>query len=148
MRWPGPGPGPGTRVIRTMVGRKNQGMDQERGDGEGQEAKEGKGEVAVEGKGQQGKAKSAARRPTRWTRSVERDTVMRYALKNKDKYDKRKAKVERLNARAAVALMLEGPAQGEKRNMDYKALDVWPCNSPTQQQCAGGFSSASCLFCG
>ena len=39
---------------------------------------------------------------------------MCYASKNKEKYDKRKAKVERLNTRAAVPLMLEGPAQGEK----------------------------------
>ena len=58
---------------------------------------------------------------------------MRYALKKKDKYDARKAKAERLNVRAAVALMLEGPAQGEKRKVDYKAREVWPCNSPTQK---------------
>ena len=37
------------------------------------------------------------------------------------KSDKRKPNVERLNARAAVALMLEGPAQGEKRKVEYKA---------------------------
>ena len=56
---------------------------------------------------------------------------MRDALKNKGKYDKRKAKVERLNVRAAIVTILEGPAQGEKRKVDYKALEVWPCNSPT-----------------
>ena len=38
------------------------------------------------------------------------DTVMRDALQNNDKYDKGKAKVERLNVRAAVATILEGPA--------------------------------------
>ncbi len=50
------------------------------------------------------------------------DTAMCDDLKNKDKYDKRKAKVERLNVRAAVVTILEGPAEGEKRNVDYKAL--------------------------
>ena len=40
------------------------------------------------------------------------DTVVRYSQKNKDKYDKRKAKVERLNLHVAVVTMLEGPAQG------------------------------------
>ena len=56
---------------------------------------------------------------------------MRYpqkTKKKKDKYDKRKANVERLNTRAAVALMLEGPAQSEKRKVEYKALDVWTSN--------------------
>ena len=38
-------------------------------------------------------------------------TVMRYALKNRGKYDKRKAKVERLNVRAAVVTFFEGPAK-------------------------------------
>ena len=67
--------------------------------------------------------------------------VMRDTLKNKDKYDKRKAKVERLNVRAAVVTMLEGPAQGEKRNVNYKALEVWPCNSPTKSICRRCFLS-------
>ena len=59
---------------------------------------------------------------------------MRDDLKNKGKYDKRKAKVKRLNVRAAVATSLESPAQGEKRKVDYKALEVWPCSSPTQHK--------------
>ena len=73
------------------------------------------------------------------------DTVMRDDLKNKDKYDKRKAKVEHLSVRAAVVTILEGPAQGEKRKVEYKALEVCPCNSPTKQQLAGGASLASIL---
>jgi len=51
------------------------------------------------------------------------DTVMCYAAKQKDKYDRRKAKVERLNAHQAVITMLEGLAQGEKRKVDYKWLE-------------------------
>ena len=43
------------------------------------------------------------------------------ALKNKDKYDKRKAKVERLTVRQAVVTILDGPARGEKSKVDYKA---------------------------
>ena len=107
----------------------NQGMDQEREDGEGQEAKEGNGEVVAEGKGQQGKAERpaalAVAAPYKMDKGgnhmVVGGTVIRYALNNKEKYDKRKAKVERLNTRAAVVLMLEGPAQGEKRKVDYNA---------------------------
>ena len=67
---------------------------------------------------------------------------MCYALKNKEKCDKRKAKVERLNARAAAALMLEGPAQGEKRKMEYKALEVWTSN---KNKLTHGASSALLL---
>ena len=63
---------------------------------------------------------------------VVEDTVMCDALQNKDKYDKRKAKVERLNVRAVVVTFLEGPAPSEKRKAEYKALKFWPCNSPTQ----------------
>ena len=51
-------------------------------------------------------------RPGRWTRtgapSWWGDTVMCYATKQKDKYDKRKAKVERLNTSQAVITMHEG----------------------------------------
>ena len=61
------------------------------------------------------------------------DTIMRVDLKDKDKYDKRKANVERLNVRAAVVTILEGPAQGEKRKVNYKALEVWPCSAPTSK---------------
>ena len=46
------------------------------------------------------------------------DTAMCYATKQKDKYDRRKAKVERFSARQAVITMLEGLAQGEKRKVD------------------------------
>jgi hypothetical protein len=48
---------------------------------------------------------------------------MCYAAKQKDKYDRRKAKVERLNTHQAVITMLEGLAQGEKRKVDYKWLE-------------------------
>ena len=50
---------------------------------------------------------------------------MRYAAKPKDKYDRRKAKVERLSAHQAVITMLEGLAQGEKRKVDDKWLELW-----------------------
>ena len=53
------------------------------------------------------------------------DTVTRYATKQMDKYDKRMAKVERLNANQAVVTMREGPAQGEKRKVEYKWLELW-----------------------
>ena len=52
------------------------------------------------------------------------DTVICHASKLKDKYDKRKAKVERLNSTVAVIAMLEGPAQGEKRKVDYNSIEV------------------------
>ena len=42
------------------------------------------------------------------------DTVMCYAAKQKDKYDRRKAKVERLNAHQAVITMLERPCSGRE----------------------------------
>ena len=48
---------------------------------------------------------------------------MCYAAKQNDKYDRRKAKVERLNAHQAVITNLEGLAQGEKRKVDYKWLE-------------------------
>jgi hypothetical protein len=54
------------------------------------------------------------------------DTVMCYATKQKDKYDKRMAKVERLNTNQAVVTILEGPAQGEKRKVEYRWLELWP----------------------
>ena len=52
------------------------------------------------------------------------DTVTCHASKLKDKYDKRKAKVERLNSTVAVIAMLEGLAQGEKRKVDYNSIEV------------------------
>ena len=45
--------------------------------------------------------------------------------KQKDKYDRRKAKVERLNSTQAVITTPEGPAQGEKRKLAYKWLELW-----------------------
>ena len=53
------------------------------------------------------------------------DTVMCYATKQKDKYDRRKAKVEHLNATQAVITMLEGLVEGEKRKVEYKWLELW-----------------------
>ena len=58
---------------------------------------------------------------------------MCYASKNKEKYDKRKANVERLNARSAVVLILKIPAQGVKRKVDYKALEDWTLNTQTSR---------------
>ena len=66
------------------------------------------------------------------------DTVMCYATKQKDKYDKRMAKVERLNTHQAVITMLEGLAQGEKRKVEYKWLELWPSS---KKLFAGGDSS-------
>ena len=57
---------------------------------------------------------------------------MCYSQKHKDQYDKRKAKVERLNLHVAVVTMLEGPAQGEKRKVDYKWLELWIDNQPAK----------------
>ena len=66
-------------------------------------------------------------------------TIIFYAQNNKGKSDKRKAKVERLNVRAVVVTILEGPAPGEKRKVDYKALEVWPCSSPTRKKSQAAF---------
>ena len=89
--------------------------------------------------GQQGKAERAAalaaeapyRMDTCGKPIVAGDAVMCYALQSKEKYDKRKANVGRSNARAAVVLMLEGPAQGEKRKVDYKVIEVGALNKQT-----------------
>ena len=56
-----------------------------------------------------------------------------------DKYDKRMAKVERLNTNQAVVTILEGLAQGEKRKVEYKWLEIWP--SSKKKLFAGGVSS-------
>ena len=66
------------------------------------------------------------------------DTVMCYATKQKGKYDKRVAKVERMNTNQAVITMLEGSAQGEKRKVEYKWLELW---SSSKELFAGGVSS-------
>ena len=66
------------------------------------------------------------------------DTVMCYATKQKDKHDKRKAKVERLNTHQAVITMLEGLAQGEKRKVEYKWLELW---SASKKLLVGGVYS-------
>ncbi len=53
------------------------------------------------------------------------DTVRCCATKQKEKYDRRKANVERLNTTQAVITMLESPAQCEKRKVEYKWLELW-----------------------
>ena len=63
---------------------------------------------------------------------------MCYATKQKDKYDKRVAKVERLNTDRAVVTILEGLAQGEKRKVEYRWLELWPSS---KKLLAGGVSS-------
>ena len=91
------------------------------------------------GKGQGGKEKVAAALAAKTSGKIDNksnvnmdkdgqpmvvgDTVMCYATKQKDKYDRRKAKVERLSTTQAVITMLEGLAQGEKRKVDYKWLE-------------------------
>ena len=62
---------------------------------------------------------------------------MCYATKQKDKYDKRMAKVERLNTNQAVVTMLEGLAHGEQRKVEYKWLELWPSSN---KLFAGGVS--------
>ena len=111
--------------------------DKEGEGGEGQ----GEGQEGEEGKGQRGKAEFASALAAQASVKMDKngnpmvvwDTVMCDDLKNQDKYDKRKAKVERLNVRAAVVTILVGPAQGENHKVDYKALEVWPCSSPTKK---------------
>ena len=51
----------------------------------------------------------------------------------------RRTKVERLNTNQAVTSMLEGPAQGEKRKVEYKWLELWPPSN--KKLFAGGVSS-------
>ena len=81
-------------------------------DNEGEEGEsQGQGE---EGKGQRGKAETASALAAQASVKMDKDgnpmvvldTVMCHDLKNKDKYDKRKANVERLNVRAAVVTIL------------------------------------------
>ena len=69
-------------------------------------------------------------------------TATRYATQQKDKCDRRKAKVERLNTTHAVITMLEGPAQGEKRKVEYRWLELWPSS---KKLFAGGVSSCKPL---
>ena len=84
--------------------------DNEGEEGEGQ----GEGHEGAEGKGQRGKAEIAAALAAQVPVKMEKDgnpmvvgdTVTRDTLKNNDKYDKRKAKVERFNVRAMVVTIL------------------------------------------
>jgi len=68
------------------------------------------------------------------------DTVICYSSKKKDRYNERKAQVDRLNSKQAAITMLEGPAKGEKRKADYNSLKV--CQS-AKKLFASGASSAS-----
>ena len=70
------------------------------------------------------------------------DTGMCYATKQRDKYDKRMAKVERLNTNQAVVTIFEGLAQGEKRKVEYRWLELWPYSN---KLFAGGVSSCKPL---
>ena len=74
---------------------------------------------------------------------AEGDTVMCYSTKNKDKYNERKARVERLNTRHAWLTMLEGPAKGEKRKADYNTIKVWPRELPVKKLFSSGASSSA-----
>ena len=77
------------------------------------------------------------------------DAVMCYATKQKDKYDKRMAKVERFSTNQAVVTILEGLAQGEKRKVEYKWLELWPY-SKTKVVCRRRLLLQACgkSFCG
>ena len=84
----------------------------------GQEGEDVDGEEDRTGNGQGGKEKAAAALAAKSSGKMDKDgrpmvagdTVMCYATKQKDKYDKRRAKVERLNTTQAVIAMLEGLA--------------------------------------
>ena len=66
---------------------------------------------------------------------------MCYATKQKDKYDKRMAKVERLNTNQAVVTILEGLAQGEKREVEYRWLELWPYSKTSCSQVVSPLAS-------
>ena len=100
---------------------------QEGDDGQGKEGEEGRAGNAQGGKKQAAVA-PAAKAPGKVDKNgrpmMVGGTVICHASKLKDKYDKRKAKVERLNSTVAVIAMLEGLAQGEKRKVDYNSIEV------------------------
>ena len=50
--------------------------------------------------------------------------VIMHAKKHKERYNQQKALVVRLNARAAVLDIIEGPAKGTKRKAEYRTLKV------------------------
>ena len=110
------------------TGQKDQVSNgQEGDDGQGKEGEEDRAGNAQGGKKKVAVA-LAAKAPGKVDKNgrpmMVRDTVMCHASKLKDKYDKRKAKVERLNSTVAVIAMLEGLAQGEKRKVDYNSIEV------------------------
>ena len=117
-----------------MEGKSQEGDDgkgQEPEDGNGQEGEDGQGEDDEAGNGQGGKENVAASLAAKSPGKVDKDgrpgvggqgCVPRH---DTDKYDKRNAKVKRLNLTAAVITMLKGLAQGEKRKVEYKWLELW-----------------------
>ena len=138
-----------------------EGKGQEGEEGTGQEGEEGDGEEeGEEGPGQEGgeqtaaaPAAGAALAAAPAADSVAKvdkdrhpvapgDIVMCYSMKQKDKYNERKARVERLNARHAWLTMLEGPAKGEKRKAEYNTIKVWPRELPVNKLFGSGASSA------
>ena len=119
---------------------------------DGQEGDDGQGEEGEEdraGNAQGGKKKVAVAPAAKAPGKVDKNgrpmqvggTVICHASKLKDKYDKRKAKVERLNSTVAVIAMLEGPAQGEKRKVDYNSIEVCPLPKKSYSQMAPPLAS-------
>jgi len=129
------------------------------GHGHEYEYSNGRGGEDPAGDGQGSKEKVAAAPAAKWSGKIDNksnvkrdkdghpmvvgDTVMCYARKQKDKYDNRVAKVECLNTDRAVVTILEGLAQGEKRKVEYRWLELWP--SSKKKLFAGGVSSCKPL---
>jgi hypothetical protein len=146
------------------------GKEKEGEEGKGQEGEEGKGQQGEDGKGQEGEEQTAAapaaeragqdqegKEQTAAAPAAEGaakvdndgrhlaagDTVICYSSKKKDRYNERKAQVDRLNSKHAMLTMLEGPAKGEKRKADYNSLKVCPRTQSAKKLFASGASSAS-----
>ena len=127
--------------------------------GKGQQGEGGKGQQGEEqtaaapaaeraGQDEAGKEQTAAAPAAEGAAKVDKDghplavgdTVICYSGKKKDRYNERKAQVDRLQSKHAWIAMLEVPAKGEKRKADYNSLKV--CQS-AKKLFASGASSAS-----
>ena len=111
------------------------------GKGQGGEEDDAAAPAADEGKGQGGKKAAAGAALVESDVKVDMAgnrmsvgaTVICYAQKNKEKFNEKKATVNRLNTKVAVLTMLEGPAKGENRKADYTTLKVMPCEAPVKK---------------
>jgi len=134
------------------TGQKGQvSIGQEGDDGQGKEGEEDRA-----GNAQGGKKKVAVALAAKAPGKVDKNgrpmkvggTVVCHASKLKDKYNKRKAKVERLNSTVAVIAMLEGLAQGEKRKVDCNSIEVCALQKKSYSQMAPPPASMRQPLCG